>query len=72
MLSLLSCLLTLAIVIVVARFFGMIFRKMGQPSVMGEVLGGIVLGPSVVGFFFPAFTAAVFHPLWEVLELQLS
>ncbi len=34
---------------------------MGQPSVMGEVLGGIVLGPSVVGYFFPGFTSAVFH-----------
>lgn len=54
--------LTLVIVIAVARFFGLIFRKMGQPSVMGEVLGGILLGPSVLGFFFPSFTTAVFHP----------
>lgn len=54
--------LTLVIVIAVARFFGLLFRKMGQPSVMGEVLGGIILGPSVVGHFFPAFTANVFHP----------
>lgn len=54
--------LTLVVVIAVARFFGLIFRKMGQPSVMGEVLGGIVLGPSVVGYFFPGFTTAVFHP----------
>jgi Kef-type K+ transport system membrane component KefB len=53
---------TLVIVIAVARFFGLIFRKFGQPSVMGEVLGGIVLGPSVVGFFFPQFTTSVFHP----------
>ncbi|WP_413560391.1 cation:proton antiporter [Bdellovibrio sp. HCB209] len=53
--------LTLLIVIAVARFFGMIFRKIGQPSVMGEVLGGIILGPSVVGYFFPGFTASVFH-----------
>lgn len=54
--------LTLVIVIAVARFFGLIFRKMGQPSVMGEVLGGIILGPSVVGYFFPGFTTSVFHP----------
>ncbi|UYL07406.1 cation:proton antiporter [Bdellovibrio sp. SKB1291214] len=54
--------LTLVIVISVARFFGMIFRKLGQPSVMGEVLGGIVLGPSVIGYFFPGFTETVFHP----------
>jgi Kef-type K+ transport systems, membrane components len=54
--------LTLIIVIIVARLFGMLFRKMGQPSVMGEVLGGIVLGPSVVGGLFPEFATAVFHP----------
>jgi len=54
--------LTLVIVIVIARFFGMVFRKMGQPSVMGEVLGGIVMGPSVLGYFFPGFTSSVFHP----------
>jgi Kef-type K+ transport system membrane component KefB len=29
---------------------------------MGEVLGGIVLGPSVLGYFFPQSAAAVFHP----------
>lgn len=28
---------------------------------MGEVLGGIVLGPSVIGYFCPGFTATVFH-----------
>jgi len=54
--------LTLVLVITVARFFGMIFRKLGQPSVMGEVLGGIVLGPSLMGALFPGFTADVFHP----------
>lgn len=54
--------LTLVIVIFVARFFGWIFRRLGQPSVMGEVLGGIVLGPSVFGYFFPQSAAAVFHP----------
>lgn len=53
--------LTFVVVILVARFFGMLFRKAGQPSVMGEVLGGIILGPSVVGAFFPQVTAALFH-----------
>lgn len=53
--------LTLVIVIAVARFFGWLFRKMGQPSVMGEVLGGIVLGPSGMGSLFPAFGPAFFH-----------
>lgn len=54
--------MTLMIVICTARFFGMILRRLGQPSVMGEVLGGIVLGPSVLGYFFPATTSTIFHP----------
>src|SRR6478736_1338228 len=47
-------------IIVVARFFGWIFRKIGQPSVVGEVIAGIVLGPSLVGMYFPEFSAALF------------
>lgn len=50
--------LTLIVVIAFARFVGFIFRKLGQPPVMGEVLGGLLLGPSAFGFFFP--TASVF------------
>lgn len=53
---------TLALIIVVSRFIGSIFRKFGQPVVMGEVLGGIILGPSCIGFFFPQFTGIVFSP----------
>ncbi len=53
--------LTLLVVIAVARFFGFVFRSMNQPSVMGEVLGGIVLGPSVMGYFFPNYMSVVFH-----------
>lgn len=53
--------LTLLVVIAVARFFGFVFRCIKQPSVMGEVLGGIVLGPSVLGYFFPDYMSVVFH-----------
>lgn len=47
-------------IIFVARFFGWICRKIGQPSVVGEIIAGIVLGPSLVGMYFPEFTAVVF------------
>lgn len=37
-----------------ARFLGYVFsRKLKQPSVMGEIVAGIVLGPSLLGFYFP-------------------
>ncbi|MES2864439.1 MAG: cation:proton antiporter [Bacteroidota bacterium] len=36
-------------IILVARFFGLICKKIGQPSVVGEIIAGIILGPSFFG-----------------------
>jgi Kef-type K+ transport system membrane component KefB len=47
-------------IIIVARFFGWMFRKIGQPTVIGEIIAGIVLGPSLVGMYFPEFSNALF------------
>lgn len=47
-------------IILVARFFGWVFRKIGQPSVIGEIIAGIVLGPSLLGMYFPEFSAILF------------
>ena len=56
-------------IIVVARFFGWVFRKIGQPSVIGEIIAGIVLGPSLLGLYFPAFSIALF-PIQSLGNLQ--
>ena len=47
-------------VILVARLFGWVFKKIGQPSVIGEIIAGIALGPSLLGLYFPEFSAALF------------
>lgn len=47
-------------IIFVARFFGWICRKIGQPTVIGEMIAGIVLGPSLVGTIFPEYSALLF------------
>ena len=47
-------------IILVARFFGWMFRKIGQPSVIGEMIAGIVLGPSLVGMYFPEYSNLIF------------
>ena len=47
-------------IIIVARFFGWIFRKIGQPSVIGEIIAGIALGPSLLKMYFPEFSEALF------------
>ena len=56
-------------IILVARLFGWFFRKIGQPSVIGEMIAGIVLGPSLVGMYFPEFSAALF-PVASLGNLQ--
>ncbi len=47
-------------IILVARLFGWICKKIGQPSVIGEIIAGIVLGPSLIGHYFPEMSAALF------------
>ena len=56
-------------IIIVARFFGWIFKKIGQPSVIGEIIAGIFLGPSLVGSYFPEYSAALF-PVESLGNLQ--
>jgi Kef-type K+ transport system membrane component KefB len=46
-------LLTLAAVIAAGFALGRAFRYLGQPPVIGEVLAGILLGPSVLGAIAP-------------------
>ncbi|WP_348823787.1 cation:proton antiporter domain-containing protein [Flavobacterium aestuarii] len=47
-------------IILVARLFGWIFKKIGQPTVIGEIIAGIALGPSLLGLYFPEFFQALF------------
>ncbi len=57
-------------IVLIARIFGWIFRKIGQPSVIGEIIAGIVLGPSLFGLYFPDMKEALF-PLASLGNLQL-
>jgi Kef-type K+ transport system membrane component KefB len=55
-----TLLLQIIVIIVIARVFGAIFRRLGQPPVMGEMVAGITLGPSVLGLVAPQVTAFLF------------
>jgi Kef-type K+ transport system membrane component KefB len=57
----LSILLTQIIVILtMAGLFRRLFRRIGQPPVMGEMIAGIVLGPSVLGLIYPPAMSFLF------------
>ena len=53
-------LVQLLLIVILARLFGSLFVRLGQPSVIGEMVAGIVLGPSVVGTFAPGAFAFIF------------
>lgn len=53
-------LIQIIVIIIVAGLFAGLFRKLGQPPVMGEMVAGIVLGPSVLGWFFPDVMSFIF------------
>src|SRR5215212_962309 len=46
-------LLALAAVVITGRVLGRLFRLVGQPPVIGEVVAGIALGPSLLGALSP-------------------
>ena len=62
-------LLQIITIIATARIFSFVFRKIGQPTVIGEIIAGIFLGPSFVGMFFPEFSAFLF-PASSIGNLQ--
>ena len=52
--------IAVAVVMLVARLFGMASVAIGQPRVMGEVVAGITLGPTILGAIAPELQAALF------------
>ena len=53
--------LQLAVIMLACRVVGWAGRKfLGQPQVVGEMIAGVVLGPSLLGLFFPDLQATIF------------
>lgn len=52
--------LQLAVILLTCRAVGWLAQRVGQPQVMGEIIAGIVLGPSLFGLFFPEAQAWLF------------
>ena len=53
--------LQLAVILVACRVVGWLGKRLlGQPQVVGEMIAGVVLGPSLLGLLFPALQGAIF------------
>lgn len=53
-------LIGIAVMLLFARVFGEIVRKLNQPFVIGEIIAGIILGPTLLGTLFPEFFNSLF------------
>ena len=55
-----SFLAQIVVILLLARLLGLLLRRVGQPAVVGEMLVGLLLGPSVLGWVAPQAYAALF------------
>ena len=54
-------LLAIVLLLASAQVFGFLFKKIAMPRVIGEIAGGLILGPTVLGHFFPEAYDWLFH-----------
>jgi K+:H+ antiporter len=67
---LLTIIIQLAVIIAVARLAGNLARRLGHPMVVGEIVAGLVLGPSFLGRLFPQVSAVLFpHSTTQVINI---
>jgi len=56
----LNFLIIVSVILISSRLLGEVFRKFKQPVVVGEILAGIIIGPSLLGSVFPDLFKQVF------------
>jgi Kef-type K+ transport system membrane component KefB len=56
----LSFLIIVSVILITARVLGEVFRRFKQPAVIGEILAGIILGPSLLGTLSPHLFESIF------------
>ncbi|MEO8092659.1 MAG: cation:proton antiporter [bacterium] len=74
-----ALLIDLAVVLAAAKLGDEVFKRIGQPAIVGEILAGLVVGPAVLGMVEPSETLEVFAELgvvfilfWVGLETRLD
>lgn len=63
-------LLQIGVMLAVGLAFGQLLRRIHQPAVLGELIGGIVLGPTVFGFLFPELFQRLFPADAQITQVR--
>ena len=61
-------LLTLFVILLAAKLMAELFERLRQPAVVGEILAGVVLGPSLLNFINPAVSAGAEGGIGIIIE----
>lgn len=64
-------LISISLLLIFSRLFGEIFIKLNQPAVVGEILAGVILGPTVFGMIAPSYYE-IFFPDFGPLKTALE
>lgn len=65
-----TLIIQIVVVLITVRIFSFLFKYIGQPGVIGEIVAGIALGPSLLGYFFPDVFQMLF-PEHSLMNLNL-
>jgi len=65
-------LLQLLLILIVAKFFGELFERVGIPAMIGEIGAGIVLGPAILGIVVMGDTLKIFSDIGIITLLFIS
>ncbi len=69
--------LQIAIILLFCQAVGMVAKRLGQPQVVAEMIAGVLLGPSLLGLFWPELSGRLFPKesmkvLFPVSQLGLA
>ena len=59
-------LISISVMLFSAKLLGELFTKMKQPAIIGEIIAGVILGPTVLGIIFPSIFLQLFPKSYEI------
>lgn len=65
-------LVQLLVILIATRLVTLVVRRLGQTDVSGEILAGLLLGPSALGMVFPELASDLFHPSTSTIFVGLA
>lgn len=64
--------LQMAFILGVCRLVGLLFTRMGQSQVVSEMIAGVIMGPSLLGWLAPSVSAYLFPPESKAILFSVS